>query len=292
MINIARLKVEAKRYSDVKAEHTLVKERLKQFEKDNKDLNYLLRVYEALKFAGSNSKYKSLSGEFLEKNSSIVEYRVISKMVMEKRYKLTEFVDNSGVINSKDLYILLDRYDNKKVFVSLLGNEVLEFGEDELYITNYLTEVLTNKNLFLGEYSEKELPLLMNILNDVYYSKKKKNIDDLLVRINEEMDIAGKFDNGKYSVYVSDSDYTKENQNLYFSFEDGRISDEEYYSNYYYNYILKYGNVEELYEKTSDDKKKYVIDAYMDLVKTKGKNHVRTSSSLVNQEVLKRGLSK
>ena len=184
--------------------------------------------------------------------------------------------------------------NNKKIIFDLESKMCFDVTELEQPVFDYLISSLNYNNKYVGEVSKNDLVVLEVIKEEVIESKSVNN-NNIAKKIFSELIKAKAFDNFYMITNQSEKNslpfnVDEELRKLLVLFKDDKISKEEYLVRNYYLLILKTQNPEQLYIDASDENKKYVLDAYIKLSSFGQNNtiHQRTTSRIINEQVLKR----
>ena len=208
---------------------------------------------------------------------------------LEEYYKATMNRDSYQKMIKKDLnfmnnfhskYVILIK-NNKKYLLDISEQELLDINEFDQEFTNFILNGLNDKHIF--EVNEDELPLLMAINEDIDNNDEtRKNI------IYSEFMSAKKLDLGvdEKLFFIHDSNTQIK---IWEELDERKLTGDKYWIEYY-KILIQFGNnIEDLYKEAPIDKKQYVIDAYYYFSTQENPDkHFRTSSPLINVEVLKR----
>lgn len=204
-----------------------------------------------------------------------------------KEYSISSELENLGkcvLIDEDNVHILVD-IDHDKEFIL--------FGADEKLL-KYITIALSKKNLFIGDIKRSELSLVKVINFEIEHDDKLKTDTNKAKcnRINRDLVKARYLDNSFYvDVKVNNNiptDITEELKKLLVLYKNNEITKEEYLNNIYYLLIIESQNPEKIYDFAPDDFKEYVINAYIKLSSFGNDIHLRTTSEIINNLVLKR----
>lgn len=192
--------------------------------------------------------------------------------------------------------------DNKEMLVDLKYLEKFDVTNMNSELKNFIIKMLETQKIYIGKIDVNDLPLLMEIKEDVelpYINKSDLSFEDAIEekrlyessicsKIRKSYDKALKIrkiiDNKqglklpKPFIYKSEDVLRAWNE-----FDDKKLKDEEYWVEYY-KLLIQFGNsVEKLYQEANDDIKKYVLIAYQNIV---NQADIRTQSPLINEKVL------
>ena len=206
-------------------------------------------------------------------------------------------------------FITIER-SNKLYLVDLKYFDILDISDLDSSFRGFIIKMLKHQNIFIGNVKESELPLLMAIKEDIDYVP---DLSDLPFEEREEeryfiesaipILIQREYEN---TLLTDKRKETKERKLPFINNSDdvirewnkldelkASLTEEEYWIEYYKLLIIFGNNIEEVYQETDEDKKGYVIDAYYyyssQIIQVpKVSTRIRTASSIINEEVLKR----
>lgn len=258
---------------------------------------YFVQRKKWLKFRNDNQlldKYLELKNKrdgFFEKLDSIINYSSAIEHVVERIV----------ILLHKDKKILMNLYSREEIDLSNFGKEKIDF----------VIEMLKNRHSFIGYIIRDDLPLMMNILEDLDGTVSYNDMDSCDIAEENYLNKVSKC----YNIYLEfkrahmfDNNEEKNgkivnkitipfdiNEDIAELIKNKYTMDKETYLEKYYTLlILRDRNIEEMFLNIPEDHKKYLINAYYKLStykehKTLEENrmHLRTASPVINCEVLK-----
>ena len=290
------------------------KDALNEIENSNKDLKYNLSILDALEFATKKNygRYDGTILKFLSEHEEIEEYKDL-KYYVDTYLKDIDFLKNTNICLDGQFALLLK--DNKKYLIDLKNLNMQDVTEYNPKLIEFIIEMLKTQCYYIGQIDQFDLPLLMNIKEDLEKDYNSENFDEeerysydskLPMHISLALKKAKLAD--KKSFEKSENFFTRNCPFILNSDEvqakwreldelEPNISREEYLLRYY-KLLLIFGNdVEKVYRDASDDEKKYVLDAYqfyssdvlnLSPLSEERLHHFRTVSPMINIEILKR----
>ena len=299
------------RYRMLEEELEDAREDLKNIEESCGDLKYYLNILDALEYANKKNfgRYEETINKFLEDHSELEEYKDL-KYYIANSLKDINVLENVNICFSNSQFIILERKD-KKYLVDLENLIMQDVTEYNPKLIEFIIKMLKTQLCFVGYAKDSDLPLLMNIKEDLevdiedeeeraLYNASIANIMAIEfkhTKIDDEKIIAkrGKADM-RWCPFILDSDVIQKMWNELDELEPN-ISREEYLLRYYKLLMLFNNSVEKVYNEAPEEEKKYVLDAYQfyssDVLKESAyvqekKHHFRTASPVINIEILKR----
>lgn len=329
MLNLDLINKKYHNFEEIKNDLSEIEEKTNiYYKKHQKELDYLKSAYEILKQNPSSwyhQKYgMSIANNFLYQNPLLAEYEKLLQVSKDYRNSLAEARNDTGVVepfqrfialkhDNDDDYDLLELYTRERINLKGYSKEKVE----------YIIGLLRSASSFICYAERKDLPLIMNILDELdynsdyydvepedvaeesYYDEISKchNMELQFIRAhmmdNKQEELREKFNNNNCRViterYFDETTINKLLRKL--NLIKDKKSEESYKEAYYYILMLK-GNIEKIYVDAPAEDKKIVIDAYLKLSQglpvldfvNLNRKHIeyRTASSIVNIEVLKR----
>lgn len=291
------------------------KESLREIEKANKDIKYNLSILSALEFATKKNygRYDDIILKFLNEHEEIEEYKDLQYYI-STYLKDIDFLKNRNICLSSGQIVLLVKDDNKYL-VDLKYLTMQDVTGYNPKFIEFVIEMLKTQGYFIDCINQSDLPLLMNIKEDLEMNYDLEEFDDeekLFYDSSLPMHISLEYKNAKLAdkkSYEKSEDFFTRNCPFILNSDEVQakwreldelepnISKEEYLLRYY-KLLLVFGNdVEKVYRDASEDEKKYLLDAYQfyssDTLKLSSLSeerihHFRTASPMVNIEILKR----
>ena len=308
VINIEIMMKAFNDYCVLKEDLEEAKEEIKEIEDNNRDIKYYLNVLEAVKFANKKSygKYDDTIRELLLKHPDLEEYKNL-------KYYVGTYLNDIDSIETRNFcepasqLVLLD-VSSKKYLVDLKHITMDDVTNLKPELLEFIIKMLNARGYFIGNIKPSELPFLMAVKEDLEQDEDK-NLYEQHYFMDESYgyQMAKEFEKAKIddkkiglgtnkTPFIFDSIEEKKKWDELDEMESS-ISKEEYLLRYY-KLLLIFGNdVEELYNVTPEDEKKYVLDAYHyyssevlddNISYDERKKHFRTLSNVINIEILKR----
>lgn len=170
------------------------------------------------------------------------------------------------------------------------------FETNDIKIAKYIELALKKINkfvtrIYLNEISVMKVIYLEIKTNESYLQlspeKQCKKLESELIKARM-FDDSYIVDGKEVLPFNIDEEFTK----LLCMYRDGKISKDNYYKKFYYYRIISGENIEKMYINADKEQKDYIMQVYIELstnnFNQKGKVHVRTTSKLINKEVLER----
>jgi len=311
MINTQLLDKEYDKYKLLKDKYNSYKEELEKIKiTDYEGLEDVLRIYRDAKKEKKNISEEVLS-IFLEKYPIIARIDSLENLIITCKSNLDEHFLFTKTFDDFGRFIALKHInDNEFDLINLNTQETLDLSQYDQDKQNYILEDLKKKNSFIGSITRDELPLLMNILEDMDIEIDYSDMDPddvaaeaYYVEISKcyemflEIRKTRAYDEGNliYHQNLANmlSNFNEELQKL--KQNKKNISEEDYWNSFYRLKILSGENIEKMYLEAEESHKKHIINAYYKLSTPSEYNtkeekclQLRTASSIINQEVLKR----
>ena len=211
----------------------------------------------------------------------------------EEKSGLIEFIEG-------DKIVILKR-DNMRYICELDTREIENITALDSEEYGLLVDVLKSNGLFICETTDDMLPLLTVINNDVPYKYEKTGSHKGVNYQGINFDILIEFVATNYEMYSYKNNkeieekIDKEIYELEIKYANSEIGEDEFYIRYYYLLIIS-GRVdlEIAFEEADEKTKNYLIEAYSisssysEYDKNDYQVHIRTKSSLINKELLRR----
>ena len=304
-------------YNNLKKERIEAQKELDEFEIDYefdsksdilRMVDYYLNITDALNisYRETNSKKYKKTLEMLMKlhpevNEMVELKHYIRRCTNDMRVEL-----NKEFLNSYSEIVVLEK-DNKKYLVDLYNNFDIEITKENEKLIHFLIDSLKNKELFIGNIKTQDLPLLMNIKEDIKYNFESQNEFyynnenipsqisselEMVYAVEEKLEKNRTFDDTISFPFIVNSDEEQKKWNELDELKN-KITQQKYLLEYYKILMVFGNNVEKVYNNAPEEEKEYVIDAYYhyasEVMNTDNeKYHFRTTSPLINIEVLKR----
>lgn len=318
MINLKVLDKEFNNYKTNKEFYEKYKQEIElMYEKNKGELDRLLDIYNEIKtkieynYINYRFKIRKILSMLKLDNKLLADYLNLKYLLHHYEELLEECISNTNITDDenqrfvillhKDKKILMDLYSREEIDVSSFGKEKIEF----------LIEILKNRHSFIGYITRDDLPLLMNILEDIDEKVSYSDMDHCDIEeekyLNEtskchdiylEFKRAHMFDNNEQEnndivnrieiPFDLNEEMSKLFKNKY------TMEREDFLEKFYTLLILRNRNVENIFFNIPEANRKYLINAYYKLStykehKTLEENrmHLRTASPVINCEVLK-----
>ena len=287
---------------------------LKQIEESCGELKYYLSVLDALEYANKKNygRYEDTINKFLSDHSELEEYRDL-KYYIGTYLKDMSFLESVSICLPNSQFILLNK-EKKKYLVDLRNLNMQDVTEYNPKLVEFIIKMLKTKDFFIGDAEISDLPLLMNIKEDLEKDNISDNDDECYGWEFESISyqILSEFRNAKIedeknpmimnNIIMKSCPFVLDSNDVQAMWKEldelePNISREEYLLRYY-KLLMIFGNdVEKVYNEAPEEDKKYVLDAYQfyssDVLKESEDmhekiHHFRTVSPLINVEILKR----
>ena len=329
MINLELLDEKYKKYKYAKDMYqSIKKDTEKYFEENKSSIEWLYPIYKEIVKSNIDELFYKEHGYYLstklrDENKVLDNYIVLlenQEYVEEELRKLTNF--DMFISEEFDRYVAI-KHENGEGYdlINLYTNEKIDLSLFESLKEQFLVTQLINGCSFIGYIEQKDIPLLLNVIDEIDYEGHDIDIDldddnfDDIDKAEEEYYLksnscynmnlalirAHMFDNNQDEIEIPNGyglmrpkQIIRNDLRLKFSpnYEYSRlnpkspfISEQGLKQRRYYLDILTKRNVEELYLTASEEDKEYVIDSYLDAHE---EYDIRTASSIINMEVLKR----
>ena len=291
---------------------------LKEIEDSCTELKYYQSILSGLEYANKKNygRYEDAINRFLNEHKELEEYEDL-KYYISIYKKDMNFLENENICLPDSQFILLEN-DSKKFLVDLENLIMQDVTEYNPKLIDFIIKMLKTQGYFIGYAEPSDLPLLMNIKEDLEEDISDEECVDLEDEENRMYKsllpnrIALEFRNAKLTdeksvtkrnsfilkrgPFILDSNIVQEKWKELDELEPN-ISKEEYLLRYY-KLLMIFGNsVEKVYKEAPLDEKKYVLDAYQfyssdvitqsELIQEQF-HHFRTASPVINIEILKR----
>ena len=285
---------------------------LKEIEESCGDLRYYLNIFDALNYANMKNygRYDDTINRFLKEHKQLEEFKDL-KYYIGTYLKDMSFLETKSICLPLSQFILLTRND-RKYLVDLEYLDMQDVTEYNQELIEFIIKMLKTQGYFVGYAEDSDLPLLMNIKEDlecnrpVGVAEEYYEGESLAYQMSLEFESA-KFDDEKTgykkinsatrpSPFILDSNVIQDKWKELDELEPN-ISREEYLLRYYKLLMLFNNYVEKVYDDAPVEEKEYVLDAYQyyssDVLKDgvdmqERIHHFRTVSPVVNTEILKR----
>lgn len=200
--------------------------------------------------------------------------------------EINKFGKSVICIVNTNVFILYDLDSYKKYF----------FETNDIKIAKYIEIALKKLNKFVSRIYLSEINVTKVIYSDLKETEGFTSLESKkqCKKIENELNKARMFDDsyivdGKDVLPINLDD---EYRNLICLYKDKKISKDEYYKRFYFCRIISGENIEQMFKRADDEQKEYIMQVYIELssdnYNKKGKVHIRTTSDLINQEVLNR----
>jgi len=191
-------------------------------------------------------------------------------------------------------FVYLDDNNEKKIFDILGSNIIFDVSKIDEESVKILISFFEKNDNYLGKIERKDLPVLMVIVEDLDgFDFKTEDVKLEFLKAKMIYNNIKQKDGIKCDFYVS-SDLEYQIDNL--SKEDFMF-ESEYFEEYYRLMILKIKKIESFYEGLDEKHKRIFLEEYEKISSIKRHetfedsiSHFRTSSPLVNIDILKKKL--
>ena len=321
MLNLEKINENYERYKQTVDGYKRLGKKLEQLKKDNDMDNLLDRLGKLRDSIKANPQekvqrhYFSLIDELLSSNKELKEYTMWESVWNNTKDKIYD-LRTAIVTDEYQRYIALkhdldDNYD----LVELYTQEIVDLSDFDEDKKEYIIELLKNAGSFIGYATRDDLPLLMNILEEYdipfnYDDVDEFNWDEEEYLFNEsrsfelglELVRAHMFDENIderiYTNYDGRKETISNHINITFDIDEEfrnlpyhkKDMTKELLEKYYLLLTLKHRNIEELYLLANEEEKEVILDMYSHY--SEKDNLFRTSSPIINQEMLKRKMLK
>lgn len=325
MLNLEQIEKEYQKYrawSDYLGE---LEEKLSNYKIEHiADLAYLLPIYDRLKRTDDNEFYakhsEKLAPIFLEKNPTLQEWKKLEDKITNTKRALIGVMEEP-IVQPYQRFIAL-KQDEKSAYsydlLELYTQEKIDLGQFDEEKVEFIINLLRSASCFIGYANKRDLPLLMNLLDecDREFDYSSMDIADVAEESylaeescchDMELQLIRAHMNDSHLTIIKDKVYnrlrsikqtyfTKDQIDKMFEKLESKkdtLSEKEYKIEYYTILMLN-NNIEQLYLKVPDEDREVVLDAYMNLSQGVEVNdeinpiQYRTASPLINIEVLKR----
>ena len=184
--------------------------------------------------------------------------------------------------------------ENNITIYDIDKNKVYNYEIDNVNLITYIEMGLKKINKFISYVNQNEINVVKVIISDIKDTDSNVSLSEKEIsnKINNELMRARMFD-ASYIFYTNDNEIfnlTDEFKKILDDYSQDKISKKEYFIRYYYYLILCDQKIDELYLNADNEHKEYIVDAYLKLSEYSKSNKVRirTTSSLINEAVLKR----
>lgn len=324
MLDLERIEKEYRWYQEIRNYLGELENKLSNYkEKHKESLAYLVPIYDRLKGTDNSEFYakhsKKLAPIFLEENPVLQGLKELEERIMDSKRNLMCVIEEQRIVEPYQRFIAL-KQDEKNAYsydlLELYTQEKIDLSQFDEEKVEFIINLLRSASCFIGYVNKRELPLLMNLLDECDREFDYSNVDIADVAEesyleedrcrNMEFQLIRARMNDYHLPITKDKVYNRFRyiKQTYFTEVDtckmlekleerkSALNERDYKVQYYMILMLS-SNIEEVYLKTPDEEKEIALDAYMDLsqgVKMDEINYVqyRTASPLINIEVLKR----
>ena len=320
MINLDTLSRLAKRYERHNCELNELKKQIEDFKEENKEqLEILLEEKSKLEDLDERATFTLKNQLLNEYEDYLWQNREKEKLILRMLYGVNEEEENDEHIRVNGMpYILLKHLEDESYdIVNLREYEIIKLDELTEIERVFLVRLLKYQDALIGTATRDDIPLLMNIIEDVNFEEKvgslrmiKKCADS-----KRQFERAKLFDEYKHTSgnvvkavitnpITNDQEEVEyklpfiydslEIEKMWYRFDEikATLSEDDYWT-LYYKYVMLFANdIESAYEDAPEELKEIVLDVYCKFEeedKEFGRYiQFRTASPLINEEVLKR----